>query len=106
MGDAPVVVIDEAQVISLRTLNRLNVLLNLELNGSKLLQIVLAGQPELEEKLRRPELWQWQQRIIYRTRLMPLSPEETSAYVRCRLQKSGTKEAMDAAAFTMSCGRC
>ena len=92
MGDAPVLVIDEAQTSPLRTLRRLNVLLNLELNGCKLLQVVLAGQPELDEKLQRPELWQLQQRIIFRTRLMPLSTEETAEYVRSRLQRGGAKE--------------
>lgn len=92
MGDAPVLVIDEAQTSPLRTLRRLNVLLNLELDGCKLLQVVLAGQPELDERLLRPELWQLQQRIILRTRLMPLSMEETAEYVRGRLEKGGAKE--------------
>lgn len=89
MGDSPVLVIDEAQTSPLRTLRRLNVLLNLELDGCKLLQVVLTGQPELDEKLQRPELWQLQQRIIFRSRLMPLSMEETADYVRARLEKAG-----------------
>jgi type II secretory pathway predicted ATPase ExeA len=91
MGDAPVLIIDEAQVSPLRTLRRLNVLLNLELDGCKLLQVVLAGQPELDAKLQRPELWQLQQRIIFRSRLMPLSLEETAEYVRSRLEKAGAQ---------------
>lgn len=49
MGDLPVLVIDEAQTSPLRTLWRLNVLLNLELDGRKLLQVVLAGQPEPDQ---------------------------------------------------------
>jgi general secretion pathway protein A len=92
MGDAPVLVIDEAQTSPLRTLRRLNVLLNLELDGCKLLQVLLAGQPELDEKLQRPELWQLQQRIIFRSRLMPLAMEETAEYVRARLEKAGAAE--------------
>lgn len=91
MGDSPVLVIDEAQTSPLRTLRRLNVLLNLELDACKLLQVVLTGQPELEDKLQRPELWQLQQRIILRSRLMPLAMEETGEYVRSRLEKAGTQ---------------
>ena len=76
MGDSPVLVIDEAQAISLRTLDRLRMLLNLEIPGNKLLQLVLAGQPELEEKLHRPELRQLHQRIMFRCTLVPLSLEK------------------------------
>jgi len=92
MGDSPVLVVDEAQGISLRTLNRLNLLLNLEMDGTKLLQIVLAGQLDLESRLRRPELWQLQQRIIARTSLKPLSFTETTSYVRSRLENDGATE--------------
>ena len=92
MGDSPVIILDEAQSISLRTLDRLRMLLNLEIPGSKLLQIVLAGQPELVEKLRRPELRQLRQRIMFRCNLVPLSTEETSGYVRSRLTNSGAKD--------------
>ena len=92
MGDSPVLIIDEAQAISLRTLDRLRMLLNLEIPGSKLLQIVLAGQPELEEKLRRPELRQLYQRIMFRCTLLPLSLEETAKYVKSRLASGGAKD--------------
>jgi hypothetical protein len=92
MGDSPVIILDEAQAISLRTLDRLRMLLNLEIPGSKLLQIVLAGQPELVEKLRRPELRQLRQRIMFRSNLVPLSVEETSGYVKSRLTNSGAKD--------------
>ncbi len=91
MGDSPVLVIDEAQATSLRTLNRLNMLLDLEAEGSKLLQIVLSGQPQLEEKLRRPELRQLQRRIMFGWNLEPLSMEETSTYIRSRLTRVGAK---------------
>jgi general secretion pathway protein A len=89
LGDAPVLIIDEAQAISRRTLDQLRLLLNLEAPGGKLLQMILSGQPELEEKLRRPELRQLQQRVMFRCRLQPLSMEETSRYVRSRLASAG-----------------
>ena len=92
-GDAPVVIIDEAQAISVRTLDRLRSLLKLEWSGRKLLQIVLAGQPELEEKLRQPELQQLHRRVAFRFNLLPLSPEETSQYVRSRLASAGVANA-------------
>jgi general secretion pathway protein A len=91
-GDSPVLVIDEAQAISLRTLDRLRMLLNLETPGGKLLQIVLAGQPELEEKLRRPELRQLHQRVLFRCTLRELSREETREYVMARLRTGGASE--------------
>jgi len=92
MGDSPVLIIDEAQAISLRTLDRLRMLLNLETPGRKLLQMVLAGQPQLEEKLRRPELRQLHQRIMFRCTLPPLSLEETTEYVKSRLANGGAKD--------------
>jgi general secretion pathway protein A len=92
LNDSPVLVIDEAQAISIRTLDRLRMLLNLETPGGKLLQIVLAGQPELEEKLRRPELRQLHQRIVFRCVLGSLSMEETAEYVNARLASCGAKD--------------
>ena len=88
-GDSPVIVIDEAQALSLRTLGELNLLLNLENARGKLVQIVLAGQPELEEKLRRPELRALRQRIMVRCRLPLLSLEETQDYIASRLLGAG-----------------
>ncbi len=88
-GDSPVIVIDEAQALSLRTLNELILLLNLENPGGKLVQIVLAGQPELEEKLRRPESRALRQRIMVRCRLPLLSLEETVEYIASRLRGAG-----------------
>jgi type II secretory pathway predicted ATPase ExeA len=89
MGDSPVLIIDEAQAIWLRTLDRLRMLLNLEAPGSKLLQIVLAGQTQLEEKLRRPELRQLHQRIMFRCHVEPLSLQGTSSYIKHRLTLCG-----------------
>jgi len=88
-GDSPVIVIDEAQALSQRTLTELGLLLNLENTQGKLVQIVLAGQPELEEKLRRPELRALRQRIMVRSRLPLLSLEETGAYIASRLRGAG-----------------
>ena len=88
-GDSPVIIIDEAQALSLRTLGELNQLLNLENAQGKLVQMVLAGQPELEEKLRRPELRALRQRIMVRCRLPLLSLEETAEYIAARLRGAG-----------------
>jgi general secretion pathway protein A len=93
MGDSPVVVIDEAQAISVRMLDQLRLLLNLQSEGRKLLQIVLAGQPELDEKLRRPELRALRKRVMFHGSLLPFSMEETSQYVKSRLARTGTTNA-------------
>src|SRR5437660_1020304 len=70
-------------------LAELNQLLNLENARGKLVQIVLAGQPELEEKLRRPELRALRQRIMVRCRLPLLTLEETGEYIASRLRGAG-----------------
>ena len=88
-GDSPVIIIDEAQALSLRTLGELNQLLNLENAQGKLVQMVLAGQPELEEKLRCPEMRALRQRIMVRCRLPLLTLEETTEYIAARLQGAG-----------------
>jgi general secretion pathway protein A len=93
LGDSPVLVIDEAQSIPIRTLDRLRMLLNLETPEGKLLQIVLSGHTGLEEKLRRPELRQMHQRIASRCSLRALSMKETAEYVKARLVTSGAKDA-------------
>jgi len=85
MGDSPVVVVDEGQAISVRTLAQLLLLLNLKTEGNKLLHIVLAGQPKLEEELRRQELLQLHQRVTFRCSLPSFSPEETAHFVESRL---------------------
>jgi type II secretory pathway predicted ATPase ExeA len=88
-GDSPVIVIDEAQALSTRALSELCLLLNLENSGGKLVQVVLSGQPELDEKLRQPELRQLRQRIAVRCRLPLLTLEETEEYLATRLQSAG-----------------
>jgi general secretion pathway protein A len=98
-GDSPVIVIDEAQALSLRTLSELNLLLNLENTRGKLVQIVLAGQPELEEKLRCPESRALRQRIMVRCRLPLLSLEETEEYIESRLRGAGGATGFGAKVF-------
>jgi general secretion pathway protein A len=87
--DLPVLILDEAQVLSSQTLDELRLLLNLETPGGKLLQIILSGQPELEEKLRQPALRQLRQRIMFHSRLTVLTQEETAAYISNRLATVG-----------------
>jgi general secretion pathway protein A len=84
-----VLVVDEAQNLSPEVLEQVRLLTNIETNTQKLLQIILIGQPELRELLGRTELRQLAQRITGRYHLAPLSREETTAYVRHRLQVAG-----------------
>lgn len=91
-GDTPVILIDEAQVVPAATLDELRLLLNLESSSGKLVQIILAGQPELDEKLRRTELRQLRQRVMFHCRLPLLSLQETSAYIQSRLSNAGLHE--------------
>jgi general secretion pathway protein A len=88
-GQTPVLFVDEAQGLGLRTLEELRMLLNLQTAEGGLLQIVLCGQPEFEETLKRPELRQLRQRIALRCRTSPLAPQETQGYIDARLRVAG-----------------
>ena len=88
-GKTVVVILDEAQRMSVRALEQIRILSNLETPKRKLLQIVLVGQPELEEKLKRRELRQVDQRIGIRCSLRPLSKRETFRYIEHRLRVAG-----------------
>jgi general secretion pathway protein A len=88
-GQANVLIIDEAQNLSVDVLEQLRLLTNLETNERKLLQIILIGQPELRTMLARPELEQLAQRIIARYHLEPLTQGETAYYLRHRLAVGG-----------------
>ena len=88
-GRNTVLMIDEAQHLDFDVLEQIRLLTNLETNTRKLLQIILIGQPELQQLLSRPELRQLNQRITARYNLEPLNLEETSAYIRHRLQVAG-----------------
>jgi type II secretory pathway predicted ATPase ExeA len=85
-GKIIVIVIDEAQTMPVETLESLRLLSNLETDKQKFVQIVLAGQPELEDKLERHELRQLNQRIAVRARLRELDRAESLAYVAYRLR--------------------
>jgi len=88
-GRNVVVIIDEAQTLEDDVLEELRMLSNLETSKEKILQIVLSGQPELEEKLRRPNLRQLRQRIGVRATLKPMRSDEIRAYVETRLRTAG-----------------
>ena len=88
-GETAVLVVDEAQNLSDEVLEEIRLLTNLETSTQKLLQIVLAGQPELERKLNQPHLRQLRQRITLRARTHPLEMEEVATYVEDRLHKAG-----------------
>ncbi|MDH3519363.1 MAG: AAA family ATPase [Myxococcales bacterium] len=85
-GRRVVLVVDEAQNLSTETLEEVRLLSNLETSTSKLIQIVLFGQPELDDKLDSPELRQLRQRISVRWRLSPLSDVEAGDYIRHRVR--------------------
>ncbi len=91
-GERAVLIIDEAQNLDAAVLEQVRLLTNLETSSRKLLQIILMGQPELRATLARPDLRQLAQRITARFHLQPLSREETSAYVRHRLDVAGCGE--------------
>lgn len=82
-------IVDEAQNLSSDMLEEIRLLSNLETPSSKLIQIMLVGQPELEEKLARQELRQLRQRIVLRFRLRPFEQDETEHYVQERLRLAG-----------------
>jgi general secretion pathway protein A len=94
LGDCPVILIDEAQGLTSRGLDELRMLLNLEQSGVKLVQLVLAGQPQLEEKLKWRKLAQMRQRIACHCKLRPLTPEETAGYIGARLSGAGAEGAV------------
>jgi len=87
-GRNVLLVIDEAQNLSLAALEELRMLSNLETEKSKLLQVVLVGQPELRDKLASPELEQLRQRITISYHLPPLDAEEAGRYVNHRLRRA------------------
>src|SRR5215203_1548255 len=87
-GRLILLVIDEAQNLSLAALEELRMLSNLETEKSKLLQIVLVGQPDLREKLNAPELEQLRQRITVSYHLQPLDADETENYINHRLRRA------------------
>ena len=88
-GHAIVLVLDEAQALPDESLEALRLFTNLETESRKLLQVVLFGQPELDERLRRQAFRQLRQRITFSYSLRPLTWDETDAYIRYRLAVAG-----------------
>jgi general secretion pathway protein A len=91
-GRTCVLLVDEAHNLDWDVLEEIRLLGNLENRGGKLLQIILAGQPELDRKLDAPNLRQLKQRIVLRCNLNPLEPEEALAYIETRMARAGLPE--------------
>lgn len=91
-GHRTLVIIDEAQHLESKALERIRLLSNFETTSEKLLQIVLAGQPELAGRLALPDLRQFNQRIGLRCTIRPLAAVETGHYVRSRLRIAGARD--------------
>jgi general secretion pathway protein A len=89
-GETAVLIVDEAQNLTDEVLEEIRMLTNLETFTEKLLQIVLVGQPELETKLKQPQLRQLRQRLTLRAKTHPLTVEESKAYVQQRLRIAGS----------------
>jgi type II secretory pathway predicted ATPase ExeA len=87
--EATVLIVDEAQSLPMELLEEVRLLANIETNEEKLLPVILAGQPELAERLNAPSLRQLKQRVALRCELQPLSDRETAAYVAGRITIAG-----------------
>lgn len=85
-----VLVVDEAHHLSAEILEEIRLLTNFETADDKLLQILLVGQPELDDKLDSPDLRQLKQRVALRSHLLPLNSTETLGYIHSRLRLSGS----------------
>jgi type II secretory pathway predicted ATPase ExeA len=88
-GETAVLILDEAQNLTIPVLEEIRLLTNLETSTEKLLQIVLSGQSELDEKLNLPQLRQLRQRIMIRCKTGPLTKEQTHDYIHERLRIAG-----------------
>lgn len=89
LGNNVVVIVDEAQNLSLRLLEQVRMLSNIETDKNKLIQIVLVGQPQLRDKLNLPSMRQLQQRIAVRYHILPLDLDEVGTYIEHRLRVAG-----------------
>ena len=101
-GETAVLIVDEAQNLADEVLEEIRMLTNLETFTEKLLQIVLVGQTELEQKLKQPHLRQLRQRLTLRAKTHALTSDETKAYIQQRLRIAGSNglEIFDAEALT------
>ncbi|MGE0115337.1 MAG: AAA family ATPase [Steroidobacteraceae bacterium] len=89
-GRRVLLIIDEAQNLSMKVLEEVRLLSGIESTKDKVMRIILAGQPELNDKLDMPELAQLTQRVRLRFHLTPLSREDTDHYIRHRLEVAGS----------------
>ena len=103
LGAHALLIIDEAQNLPLQVLEQIRILSNLETEKEKLLQVVLVGQLNLKDLLRRAELRQLDQRVSIRYDLKPLTAEETSQYVQHRLSVAGGGAAVTFAPKSLAC---
>jgi len=91
-GRTTVLIVDEAHNLDWEVLEEVRLLGNLENRRGKLIQVILAGQPELDRKLEAPNLRQLKQRIVLRCNLDPFALEDTAEYIKSRLAKAGMPE--------------
>jgi len=91
-GQNTILIVDEAQNLDVATLEQIRLLSNFETPKSKLLQILLVGQPELKARLNLPELRQLKQRVGLRCQIPSLTLEEARAYIRTRLRIAGGRD--------------
>jgi general secretion pathway protein A len=89
VGRTTVLIVDEAHNLEWEVLEEIRLLGNLENRRGKLIQVILAGQPELDRKLDAPNLRQLKQRIVLRCNLQPFSPEDAAEYINSRIEKAG-----------------
>ena len=88
-GERALICLDEAQAMPIETLEALRLLTNLETEKRKLVQVVIFGQPELEDKLNAPSIRQLKQRIAFEHRLQPMAPADVDYYIHHRLLVAG-----------------
>jgi len=89
-GETAVLIVDEAQNLPDEVLEEIRMMTNLETFTEKLLQIVLVGQTELEQRLKQPNLRQLRQRLTLRAKTHPLTLDEAKAYIQQRLRIAGS----------------
>jgi len=88
-GEITALVVDEAQTLSTELLEEVRLLANIETADEKLLPLILAGQPELSDRLEEPELRQLKQRVALRCEITPFQLSETAAYIATRIRVAG-----------------
>jgi general secretion pathway protein A len=91
-GGTTVLIVDEAHNLEWEVLEEVRLLGNLENRQGKLIQIILAGQPEFDRKLDAPNMRQLKQRVVLRCTLHPFTLEDTNEYISARLRKAGMDE--------------